>query len=101
MKSLEQNERETARWVALNALYNGAGYPLAERVILSVLEAVPIRSTAADVRQHLHFLETAGLARIDKHPDGTWTACITKQGIDCVEYNIPTPAGIARPHKYW
>ena len=101
MKTIEQSQRETARWVALTALYNGAGFPLAERVILSVLEAVPIHATAADVRQHLHFLDTAGMATVHKQPDGTWTACITKDGMDCVEYNATCPAGIARPQKYW
>lgn len=101
MKTIEQSERETARWVALTALYHGASYPVAERLVLSVLEAVPIQSTAADVRSHLHFLSAAGLASIHRLPDGAQTACITKAGMDCVEYNADCPAGIARPQKYW
>jgi len=101
MKPIEQSQRETARWVALSALYHGAGYPLAERVILSVLESVPIMATAADVRQHLHFLDAAGLAAVTRHSDGTWTARITKAGMDCVEYTAECPTGIARPQRYW
>lgn len=62
-KAIEQTERETARWVALDALYHGGGYPVAERLILSVLEAVPLRASAADIRAHLAYLESAGLAR--------------------------------------
>lgn len=101
MKTIEQSERETARWVTLGALYHGAGYPVAERLILSVLEAVPVRSSAADVRAHLSYLETAGLARVERLPDGTWTASVNRHGMDVVEYNADCPAGIARPKKYW
>ena len=101
MKTMEQSQRETARWVLLNALYHGQGYPLAERVLHSVLEAVPIQATAADVRAHLSFLEAADLGKLDKLADGTWTAKILKPGIDCVEYNAPCPTGVARPQKYW
>lgn len=101
MKNLEQSERETARWVALDALYHGAGYAVPERLILAVLEAVPLRVTAADVRTHLAYLGSLGLARVVELPDGSRTAAITSSGTDVVEYNAECPAGIARPHKYW
>jgi len=26
---------------------------------------------------------------------------LTANGVDVVEYNFPSPAGIARPRKYW
>ncbi len=101
MKTIEQSERETARWVTLDALYHGGGYPVGERLILSVLEAVPVRATAADVRGHLTYLGSSGLAEVERLPDGTWTARITRHGMDVVEYNAECPAGISRPKKYW
>ncbi|MEO1752030.1 hypothetical protein [Thiofaba sp. EF100] len=101
MKTIEQSERETARWIVLSALYHGAGIPVAERLVLSVLEAVPIKATASDVRTHLHFLESAGMAHVKRLPDGGWVAEITKAGMDVVEYTADCPAGIARPVKYW
>lgn len=101
MKTIDQSERETARWVALDALYHGAGYPVGERLILSVLEAVPVRSSAGDVRSHLAYLETAGLIEVQRGDNGTWTASIGRRGMDIVEYNAECPAGIARPKKYW
>ena len=101
MKELEQSERETARWVTLHALYHGAGYPVAERLVLSVLEAVPIQASAGDVRAHLSYVASAGLASIEYLSNGTWVARITRAGMDVVEYNAECPVGIARPKKYW
>ena len=101
MKPLDQSERETARWIALDALYHGGGYEVAERLILSVLQAVPLNCTAADVRAHLGYLESLHLARVVKLPDGGRLAAITSVGTDVVEYNADCPAGIARPKKYW
>ena len=31
----------------------------------------------------------------------TWFAKLTASGVDVVEYNFPSPAGVARPRKYW
>lgn len=101
MKEIEQSEREMARWVVLQALYHGDGSLVAERLILSVLDAVPIKASASDVRAHLAYLESASLARLEKLPNGSWCASITKSGVDVVEYNVDCPAGIGRPRKYW
>lgn len=101
MKEVDQSERETARWVLLNALYHGGDFPVAERVLLTVLEAVPIKATASDVRAHLAYLQSSGLVKVQHLPHGTWCATITRDGTDVVEYNSDCPAGIARPKKYW
>ncbi|HWO99756.1 MAG TPA: cytoplasmic protein [Methylococcus sp.] len=100
-KPIDQSEREVARWITLDALYHGSGYPVSERLIHSVLEAVPVRSSAADVRAHFAYLESAGLATVRRLADGTQTATITRAGVDVVEYNSDCPPGIARPVKYW
>lgn len=100
-KAIDQSEREIARWVTLDALYHGGGYDVAERLVLAVLEAVPIRATAADVRGHLNYLESLGLCRVSSLPDGRRLAAITSSGTDVVEYNAECPPGIARPKKYW
>lgn len=101
MKNVEQVRRETARWIALTALYHGMGCPTSERLIHSVLEAVPLPATLVETRALLHFLQQAGLATVTRRPDGATVACITKEGTDVVEYNAVCPAGIARPEQYW
>lgn len=101
MKDLEQSEREMARWVVLQALYHGDGNLVAERLILSVLEAVPIKASASDVRAYLSYVASAGLAQVEQFNHGAWGARITRTGVDVVEYNSECPAGIARPKKYW
>lgn len=100
-KAIDQSERETSRWVSLDALYHGGGYDVAERLVLAVLEAVPLRATAADVRAHLSYLESLGLCRVTQLPDGRRMAAITSRGTDVVEYNAECPPGVARPKKYW
>jgi hypothetical protein len=101
MKELEQSERETSRWVILMALYHGGGYPVAEALLLSVLDAVPLRADPTTVRAQLKYLKSAELADITQHPDGRISAAITSMGVDVYEYNVQCPAGIARPKKYW
>lgn len=101
MKSPEQTEREHARWTMLMALYHGGGQPVAERLLLSVLEAVPVKADAGVVRAHLRYLEDCGLARLHEAPDGRVTGAITHGGMDVIEYNADCPPGIARPRKYW
>jgi hypothetical protein len=102
MKTLEQSTRETARWITLVALYQAVGVQTSERLILSILQAVPLQTSAAETRAVIEFLCRAGLAETHRSPTGEVTATLTKEGIDLVEYNADCPPGIARPaHKYW
>ena len=101
MKDPEQIQRETSRWVLLMALYYGGGQPVAESLLLSTIQAVPIQSDPAIIRAQLRYLESAGLAEITKLPDGRIMAAITQKGCDVHEYTAECPAGIGRPAKYW
>lgn len=101
MKDNEQIQRETSRWILLMALYHGGGQPVAEALLLSTLQAVPIQTDPAVIRAQLRYLESADLALITKMPDGRIMAAITQKGCDVYEYTAQCPAGIARPEKYW
>ncbi len=101
MKDNDQIQRETSRWIILMALYQGGGYPVAEGILLSTVQAVPLQSDPAVIRAQLKYLESAGLADITKLPDGRITAAITQKGCDVYEYTDDCPTGIGRPQKYW
>ncbi|MBW7863082.1 MAG: hypothetical protein GX580_02755 [Candidatus Hydrogenedens sp.] len=101
IKPIEQTQKEAARWYLLVALYHGGGNHVAEAVLLSTIQAVPIQTDAAVIRAQLKYLESAGLAQICKLPDGRITAAITQSGCDVYEYNADCPPGIARPRKYY
>lgn len=99
MKTAEQTQKETARWYLLVALYHGGGYPVAEALLLSTIQAVPIQSDASVIRAQLKYLESSGLAKVEALPHGTVLASITQKGCDVYEYNADCPPGIARPAK--
>ncbi len=101
MKDAEQILKETSRWYLLVALYHGGGFPVAEALLLSTLQAVPIQTDAQVVRAQLKYLEDKKLATTRRLPDGRITAAITAEGCDVYEYTAECPTGIARPEKYF
>ena len=46
-------------------------------------------------------LRDLGLVELEGEDGETWFAKLTASGVDVVEYNFPSPAGVARPRKYW
>ena len=64
------------------------------------------RYQAVAVAQHregrqLAYLRDLGLLELEGEGGETWFAKLTASGVDVVEYNFPSPAGVARPRKYW
>ena len=53
------------------------------------------------VRRELAYLRDLGLLELEGENSETWFAKLTASGVDVVEYNFPSPAGVARPRKYW
>ena len=53
------------------------------------------------VRRELAYLRDLGLVELEGENAETWFAKLTSNGVDVVEYNFPSPAGVARPRKYW
>ncbi len=98
---MERARREQIRWIVLDALNHGRPYEVAEPLILSAIQGVPIQCTALDLRRELDYLEERGLIEMKRLEGAPWTAVLTRAGVDVVEYTIAVEPGIARPKKYW
>jgi hypothetical protein len=93
--------REAIRWYALVAVNAGRPEPVAEPLVLSSIQSIPIECTALDLRRELDYLEDRRLVDLRRHEGAPWTAQLTRHGVDFVEYTIDAEPGIARPKKYW
>jgi len=98
---MEKTRRESVRWNILRATYAGAPQAVAESLILSAIQSIPIECTALELRRQLDYLEDRRLLVLKRHEAAPWTAELTRHGVDFVEYTIDAQPGIARPHKYW
>ena len=98
---MERNRREAIRWHILVAVNAGSPHPVAESLILSAIQSIPVECTALELRRQLDYLEDRRLAHLGRHEGAPWTAGLTRHGVDFVEYTIDAEPGIARPKKYW
>jgi hypothetical protein len=98
---IDRARHELIRWIALTACEKGRPYPVAEPLILSIMQSVPVECTALELRRELGYLEDRGLVRLNKLEGAPWTAKLTRTGVDVVDYTAPVEPGIARPKKYW
>lgn len=97
----EKIRRETVRWYALVAINSGAPEAVAESLVLSAIQSIPIECTALELRRALDYLEDRKLVELLRNEGAPWTASLTRHGTDFVEYTIPAEPGILRPKKYW
>lgn len=98
---MERSRIATIRWVCLDALQHGRPYAVAEPLILSAVQGVPLLCTALDLRRELDYLADRGLVTLKRLEGSPWQAELTRAGVDVVEYTVPVEPGIARPKKYW
>lgn len=98
---MEKARREHIRWLALVAINAGRPGAVAEGLILSAIQAVPVQCTALELRRELDYLEDRRLVELKRLEGAPWTAQLTRHGVDFVEYTIEAEPGIARPKKYW
>ncbi len=98
---LEQKQREEARWRILRVLDAGRPIAVAETIIWRVLHDIRMPMSVNTVRRELTYLRDLALIELEAEDTDTWFARLTAQGVDVVEYNHESPAGIARPRKYW
>jgi len=101
MVDFQKAQRETVRWIALDAIHHGRPYPVAEPLILGAIQGVPVQCTALDLRRELDYLEGRGLVLIQRLEGAPWAAELTRAGVDVVDYTVDVEPGIARPKKYW
>ena len=99
--SIEQKNREEARWRILRVLDAGRPIAVLETIIWRVLADIKLSLSLMAVRRELSYLRDLGLVEIDGEDADTWYAKLTAAGVDVVEYTAPAPAGVARPRKYW
>jgi hypothetical protein len=101
MVDLEKHQREYLRWFALMTMNIGRPEGVAEHLILTAAQAVPLPATSLALRRELDYLEERGLIKISNKQNGMWLCTLTRDGIDVVEYTVDCDPGIARPKKYW
>jgi hypothetical protein len=97
VKSFEQARREEIRWRILRALDAGRPLPVAETLLFRVLSDVSLSLSAYELRRELDYLSKSKLVTLIQNSGDPWLVELTEQGIECVEYSIPCPPGIARP----
>jgi hypothetical protein len=98
---LEQKNREEARWRMLRVVDAGRPIAVSEQIIWRVLADIKLSLSLNTVRRELAYLRDLGLLELEGEESETWFAKLTASGVDVVEYNFPSPAGVARPRKYW
>ena len=98
---LEQKNREEARWRMLRVIDAGRPIAVSEQIIWRVLSDIKLALSLNAVRRELAYLRDLGLVELEGEGTETWFAKLTANGVDVVEYNFPSPAGVARPRKYW
>jgi DNA-binding transcriptional ArsR family regulator len=98
---LEQKNREEARWRMLRVIDAGRPIAVSEQIIWRVLSDIKLALSLNAVRRELAYLRDLGLVELEGEGMETWFAKLTANGVDVVEYNFPSPAGVARPRKYW
>lgn len=91
-------EREYLRWVILLALWHARPYGTTEGVILGACRDIPLRVTADELRRELDSLAKRGLVEVQR--GALWSAILTAEGEDVVDYRAEAPAGIARPPRW-
>jgi hypothetical protein len=97
---MEKAQRETMRWRILATLQAGRPMPVNEDLVLIVLQDANFYVTPHAVRRELDYLEDRQLIAIMGRGGPTWSAELTRVGVDLVEYTIDCEPGIARPRKW-
>ena len=101
MIDFDKNKREHVRWLVLLTLDHARPIGAGEGLILSTIHTVPVHLTAIELRRELDYLADKHLIELRGRDTASWHAKLTAQGVDVVEYVVPSPTGIARPEKYW
>jgi hypothetical protein len=94
--NLEKHQREVARWLILRVLDAGRPAGVNAAVTLKVLQDDQHDFTMEALRRELSYLHTLGLVETN---DAFDYGKLTAEGVAVIEYNAPSPAGIARPKQ--
>jgi hypothetical protein len=100
---IEKQRREEMRWQILLTLYHNRPNNTRETWIMGVLDNTELYPGVSELRQELHYLEGKKLISTYQHGSAfgsNWTASLSAEGVDYVEYVSGAIAGIARPQRY-
>ena len=89
----------SVRWVILETVHAASLMGATERMCTDAVLAGYPEASLERVRQELEYLENAGLIELKKPGVLPWSAKLTNQGRDVVDYVADAPDGILRPHK--
>jgi hypothetical protein len=98
---MERTRRESIRWHIMVAVNSGRPEPVAEPLVLSAIQSIPIECTARELRRELDYLADRKLLDLRRLEGAPWLVDLTRHGVDVVEYTVDCDPGIARPKKYW
>lgn len=98
---LEKAQREETRWRILRVLDAGRPLPVSETVIYRALADASLQMSPNHLRRELDYLRDKKLIELQGEDGPVWSASLTGDGVDVVEYTIAAPAGVARPKKWW
>ena len=87
------------RWVLLQTVHAGGLLGATEQMCTDAVLAGYHNASLETTRRELEYLESAGLVELKKPGVLPWTAKLTNQGRDVVDYIADAPDGILRPHK--
>ena len=98
---MDKIRRESIRWHIMVAVNSGRPEAVAETLVLSAIQSIPIECTARELRRELDYLFDRKLVALQRLEGAAWLAELTRHGVDFVEYTIGAEPGIARQKKYW
>ncbi len=98
---MEKTRRECIRWHIMVALNAGRPEDVAESLVLSAIQGIPVECTARELRREMDYLFGRDLVTLKRLDGAPWLAGLTRHGVDVIEYTVDCDAGIARPRKYW
>lgn len=87
------------RWAMLQAIEAASVAGATDAMCLDVATAAYPGTGLDRVRVELEYLESAGLASLQRSEIRPWLAKLTASGWDVVNYMTPAPEGIARPDR--
>jgi hypothetical protein len=96
----ETTERETARWRILRVLDASWPLPYDEQKILHALSGARVELSSSALRRELAFLAACELVELTDRKTPLWSACLTNNGVNVLQYAVECPPGIARPAKW-
>lgn len=99
--NFEQSKKEHVRWLILLTLDHARPIGASEGLLLSTIQTVPMQLTMMELRRELDYLQGKGLVELKGKEMSRWHARLSSNGVDFVEYSLPSVSGIARPEKYW